>query len=294
VSRFAAIVLAAFAGALGVPALLWLAEGVWARVSEWTPSVVSRAASFVEQVMQPLRLAGEEGLVPTDDERLRLQAVAGVVGLLLGLNIGGLKAGLVMAPAAALLASRSLVWRRTRYRRRVDAGAAAAALALSDALAAGQSVRGAVTVVGGGLVGPIGRELERIGAELEMGAETAQALGRLRMRCRSRRIDLIVASLRIQRRSGGSLATLLRRIAATIEEHDRLQDEVRAASAQARFTSLIVLLLPLFGLLVGDLASPGFIARIMSSAAGRWLFGLGIALQLSGALLVRRLGRVEG
>jgi tight adherence protein B len=110
---------------------------------------------------------------------------------------------------------------------------------------------------------------------------------------RSRRIDLIVGAIRIQRRSGGSLATLLRGVAAAIEEQERLESEARAASAQARFTSVIVVSLPFGGVLLGELASPGIVGRMAGSVAGIWLCGSALLLQLAGIALIRRLSRVE-
>ena len=125
-----------------------------------------------------------------------------------------------------------------------------------------------------------------------MGAKTDVALEHRRRRSRSRRVDLIVAAVRIQRRSGGNLAALLRHIAGAIEEQDRLEGEARASSAQARFTAVVVLLLPLAGLLLGELASPGMVGRITGSVVGVWLLGGALLLQLVGVLVIRRLGRV--
>jgi tight adherence protein B len=128
--------------------------------------------------------------------------------------------------------------------------------------------------------------------ELEVGTETEEVLEHLRLRAQCRRINLIVAAVRIQRRAGGSLATLLRNIAATIEESERLEADARAASAQARFTSVVVLCMPLFGLLTAELSSPGFIGRLTGSAVGTWLLAVAFLLQIGGLLLIRRLSRV--
>jgi tight adherence protein B len=148
-----------------------------------------------------------------------------------------------------------------------------------------------LAICGKGLGGPIGKELRSVGHELELGAETETTLERLRTSTRSRRVDLIVAAVRIQRRSGGSLARLLRGIAETLEDQDRLDAEVRAATAQARFTSVVVLLLPLVGLLLAELAAPGIVGDMMSSTAGASLLGAAAMLQLSGLLLIARLTR---
>jgi Flp pilus assembly protein TadB len=68
---------------------------------------------------------------------------------------------------------------------------------------------------------------------------------------------------------------------------------VRAATAQARFTGVIVVLLPLGGALLAELASPGFAARLTGSLLTGWLVGLAVALQVAAAVLIRRLGRVR-
>ena len=289
----AAAPLAAIAGALGGLAIAWLAEIAAPTIALRLSPAAARGSEWIRRTLQPFRLAGAEGAVPTDIERLRLQITAGGVGFALGLSIFSTMIGFGLSIASAWLAGRSLVWRRARYRRRLDAGASAAALALADGLAAGHSVRGALVAAGPGLEGPVGLELRRVGRELEMGARTDRALERLRLRARSRRIALIVAAVRIQRRSGGSLAFLLREIAASIDEQDQLEEEANAASAQARFTSVVVLLLPLFGLLLGELAAPGMVGRMMGSALGLWLVGSAFALQLAGMLLIKRLSRVE-
>jgi tight adherence protein B len=285
--------IAAAAGALAAPAFVTLAATSTGSASQRAIRLGRRMAAACDRILRPLHRAAAEGVLPGDRERLRLQAAAALVGFLVGTAIAGTLAGVAFAGAAIWAATRSLLWRRARYRRRVDAGSAAAALALADALAGGHSVRNALTVAGRGLIGPIGLELRRVGRELDLGAETEDVLERLRRRARSRRVDLIVAAIRIQRRSGGALATLLRGIAAAIEEQERLEDESRAASAQARFTSVIVLFLPLGGLLLGELASPGIVGRMTGSVVGMWLLGSALVLQCAGVVLIRRLSRVE-
>lgn len=277
-----ALAVAAIGAAIAVAALALLWE-----------SVRTFAPGYLERALRPLRLAGEEGLVPSDRERVRLQLLTGVAGFVLGLYLWGVLGALVLGPSGAWLGSRALVWRRERFRRAVDSGAANAAVALADALSAGRSVRGALGVVAADLPGAVGVELRRSARELELGATTEAALERMRAACRSRRVDLICAAIRIQRRSGGALAVLLREIAATIEGQDRLLDEARTATAQARFTSWVVLALPLMGVLLGELVAPGLVGAIADSPAGRWLLAAALALQVCGALLVMRLSQVE-
>jgi tight adherence protein B len=289
----AADVLAAVAGALLALSAASYVRDLRAFVPGGLARLSKRAQSSTATLVQPFQLAGEEGTTATDSERLRLQAVSALGGFAVGLALVGMRAGLVLGILCAWLGSKSLVWARQRYRRRIDSGASAVALALADALEAGHSVRGAISVAAYGLAGPASVELRRVADELEVGARTEQALEGFRRRAASRRLDLIVAAARIQRRSGGSLARLMRDIAATIDEQDRLADEARAASAQARFTSVVVLFMPFAGLALAELAAPGIVPRIAGSAAGAWLLGCALALQLLGVVLIRRLSRID-
>src|SRR5207248_2449093 len=85
--------------------------------------------------------------------------------------------------------------------------------------------------------------------------------------------------LRLQRRAGGDLARLLRETALALEDQARLEQEVRAATAQARFTGLLVVLLPLGGALLAELASPGYLKGLAGSFLTAWLGGLALAMQ---------------
>ena len=80
----------------------------------------------------------------------------------------------------------------------------------------------------------------------------------MRLRVRSPRMDTLVAACVLQRRAGGDLAGLLRESARAMEDQARLEDEVRSATAQARFTAILVVLMPVGGGLLAELASPGW------------------------------------
>ena len=203
--------------------------------------------------------------------------------------IGALIGG-ALAPASA---NRAFGARRARYRAAVDAGAADIAMALADALSGGHSLRGAVVRAAGSVGGAPGNELRRVAAERELGAPTDDALEAMRARIGSPAIDVIVAGALMQRRAGGDLAQLLRGAARAFEDEARLLGEVRAATAQARFTGMVVVLLPLGGAGLAELASPGFVAGLATSPLSAWLVGMAIAMQIGAAFAIKRLARIH-
>ena len=83
-----------------------------------------------------------------------------------------------------------------------------------------------------------GHELRRTRPSWRRARATDAALEAMRPRVRSPRMDTLVAACVLQRRAGGDLAGLLRDSARAIEDQARLEDEVRSATAQARFTAM--------------------------------------------------------
>ena len=236
---------------------------------------------------------GREGRDPGAAERRRLLLVAAALALGTGWLVAGPVAGTALAAGGPWAVARLLRARRERYRRAVDAELPALALALADALAGGHSLRGGLAEAAGSLSGAAGHELRRTCAELAAGAPTDAALEAMRARVRSPRLDIVVAACLLQRRAGGDLARLLRHTARAMEEEARLTGELRAATAQARFTGVLVVMLPLGGALLAELASPGWFAGLWGSFLTAWLVGIALFLQVVAALLIRRLGRVR-
>jgi tight adherence protein B len=238
-------------------------------------------------------VAGREGRDPEVADRRRLLAGSSVLALAVCWFVFGLVGGFVAALVAPVVTGRTLRARRDRYRSAVDAGAADIAVALADALSGGHSLRGAVVSAARSVPGAPGNELRRVAAELELGAATDDALEAMRGRIGSPGIDVIVAGALMQRRAGGDLAALLRTSARAFEDEARLLGEVKAATAQARFTGVVVVLMPIGGALLAELASPGFVANLASSPLSAWLVGMAVAMQVGAAFAIKRLARIR-
>ena len=254
---------------------------------------VPRVGLPVRAALDVFARAGREGRDPDSAERRRLLAGGAVASLAAGWFVFGFVAGLIAAAVGPAAASRMLLARRRRYRDAVDAGAAEIAIALADALSGGRSLRGAIVAAAASVPGPPSHELRLVASELELGASTDDALEGMRRRIGSPAVDVIVAGALMQRRAGGDLAQLLRSSARAFEDEGRLMGEVRAATAQARFTGMVVVLLPLGGAGLAELASPGFVGRLASSPLTGMLVGMAIAMQVGAAFAIRRLARIR-
>jgi tight adherence protein B len=275
--------LAALAAGLGVLAAWELLAAVEA----------SAVAHGFARLAAPLARARREGREPTGPERRRLALTAAGAAFAAGWLLAGPIAGAALAVAGPWAAVGLVRARRRRWRAEVQDAAPLVARAVADALAGGHSVRGAVSAAaGGGVPGPAGALLRRAAADLALGEPTEAALERLRRRAGGGAFDTIAAAMLLQRDAGGDLAGLLRGVADTLEEAGRVRRDARAATAQARFTGLLVAGLPAGAAALAELASPGYVGRLVGSPLTLWLAGCALALQLVALLAIARLARV--
>jgi tight adherence protein B len=253
----------------------------------------SRAVAAVERALEPLVRAGHEGRAPTAPERRRLALLATAALAAGGWLVGGVVLGTLAAVLGPALVVAAVRTRRRRYARSVGKGAAGAARALADAVGAGHSIRGAIAVAASGLDGAAGHELRMTTRALVLGDPTADALEALRRRAADPAWDAIVAGILLQREAGGDLAGLLRNQAAALEAADRIGRDARAATAQARFTARLVLVLPAGAAALAELASPGLVAGLLDHPISVWLVVMAAVLQATAILAVARLARVR-
>jgi tight adherence protein B len=250
-----------------------------------------QVARSVESALLALSLAGRLGRAPTDSERRGLGLLAaaclGVVALLLF----GLRPPVLLAVFGPAGAERLFARRRRRYERAVGAGVPTLATGLADALAAGGSLRSALIDVAPTLDGPCGVEMRRVLVDLELGESPAAALRALSERIGSQPVAALVAAAVSQQRTGGDLATLLRRQADAELGRLRASAAARSATAQARLSGGIVAGMPVAAALLVELVSPGFLAGIAGDPVAALLLLIAAALQLAGYLLIQRLGR---
>jgi len=273
---------AALAAAAAVSAVL----GAWEALAAVERT---RVAAGMGRIVAPVVRAGREGVAPSAPERRRLAVVAALALAAAGWCIGGPVAAALAAVAGPALAMAAVRARRRRFSGALAEAAPSVARALADALSAGHSVRGALALAAGGVPGPAGHELRAAARALRLGAPTAAVLDRVRRRAASPPWDAMVAGILLQRDAGGDLPALLRDLAEALETAARQDRDALAATAQARFTARIVLVLPIGAALLAELASPGFIARLVANPVSAFLTGFALVLQVIALACVRRL-----
>lgn len=272
--------LGALAGCLAVLALREML-GASSLLSDW-----------FREAIEPLRRARGEGYAPTSAERWRLGLLGGVAAVVAGWYVGGPVIGLPMVVAGPLLAGWIVKRSRSRYRRAVERSLPDVARAIADSLSAGHSPRGALASASVSLEGPASNEFERVRHALELGNSTVDAVRTLADRFHSPRVDAFATALVSQRTAGGDLASLLRRFADGAAERDRVAEDARSATAQARFTGYLVVAMPIGAALFTELIASGFIGSLFGSPVAIAMVGLATLLQGAGFMMISKLAKV--
>ncbi|WP_146252109.1 type II secretion system F family protein [Xylanimonas oleitrophica] len=239
-----------------------------------------------------LVLAGEERLRP-----LTVVTVAALVGVVVGWVLA---AGL--APVFGLLGVGAMVlavrWylARGRERRKEQFVAQMPELArvLSNATSAGLSIASAVAVAGSELSAPAGVEMTRVAERMRFGDSLEDAMAGLEERLPSREVTVLVSTLLVSARSGGSLVTALRDIADTLDDRKEVRREIRTTLAQSTTTGYLVILVG-FGLLfLLNALQPGTVDAMTRHWVGQLALAVSASLFAGGFLTIRRMTRFRG
>lgn len=164
---------------------------------------------------------------------------------------------------------------------------------LSNATNAGLSIVTSWVVAEQEMAEPAKSEIRRLNAAVRFGASLEDAMLQLNDRLPSREVRVLMSTLVVSSRSGGSLVTALREIALTLDDRKEARREVRTTLAQARSTSVLVTLIGLLTLVMLNTMQPGTVERMTQNLVGQLALIVSFALFALGQLLVFRMTRID-
>jgi tight adherence protein B len=183
--------------------------------------------------------------------------------------------------------------RRTSQRHRAAEQIADAVGAMSAGLRAGLSLPQSFAYARDEADEPLRGDLASLVDKIEVGTPVGEALSEWAEAQGSEDALLIVGVLDVHRRSGGDLPTVLDGLAGTLRERRAAFRDVRALTAQARLSGVILGMLPIgfFGFLL--LTSRREMLHAIATPLGGTALGIGLALELLAFLWIRHLLEVR-
>ena len=164
---------------------------------------------------------------------------------------------------------------------------------VANALRAGYSFQQAMDVVAKEMEPPISSEFERMSTDVAMGVALEDAMEQMNKRVGSADFDLVVTAVLIQREIGGNLAQILDTISETIQERIRMKREIKALTAQGRFSAIVLLMLPFAMAAFCWIFNSEQMQVFITEESGRIALAVAIILELVGYVVIQRIVDIE-
>lgn len=129
--------------------------------------------------------------------------------------------------------------------------------------------------------------------QLALGRTVDDTLGELAERLPSRELVVLVTTLVLANKAGGSVVSSLRNLTQTLEDRKETRREIRTMLSEVNATAFTVPLLGLGSLLLINSSNEGALARVTGSPVGQALILVSLGLYGIGFFVIRRLGKIE-
>ena len=164
---------------------------------------------------------------------------------------------------------------------------------LANSLRSGYSLLQSMETVSHELAPPMSVEFTRVTREIGLGLTMEEALAHLLQRINSDDLDLVITAINIQHEVGGNLAEILDTISHTIRERVRIKGQIRAMTAQQRFSGYVISLLPFILGMVMFMINPSYIGKMFTEPCGIMMLITGGFMIIVGYLVIRRITNIE-
>ena len=164
---------------------------------------------------------------------------------------------------------------------------------LARILRAGHSLATAFQMSGEELPDPLAAEFRRCYDQHSLGQPLEAALTEMAVRVGVPDFAFFVTAVLIQRQTGGDLAEVLKNIGSMVRSRMRLQQHVKAITAEGRLVGTILLVLPIVFFLILYVVNPSYAGVLLTTNEGRMVLIGCAVMQCLGMLTIRRIVSVK-
>lgn len=257
-----------------------------------------------------LEKSGHEGLAvknPMDryissSNLLQMRIIFALIGagLIMGIMlfakasvIAILVLGVIFAALGFFLPIWYYMYKLARRKEEFEASILDLTMGLANGLKAGQGLQQSLEAVVSHLEGPIREELKVVLREYRLGVELPEALERLYKRMPCEDLRLLVTSVRLTTKSGGSLADVLARMTDMIRERTEFNQKLKTLTAQGRFEAIAIASAPLVVFVILYFMDRELMAPMLTSPIGWLAFGVVAVLETVGFLIINKIVTIE-
>ncbi len=215
-------------------------------------------------------------------------------GLFAGEAIWGME--LVSIAMGAAMASLPIMYVRVRRQRRLKAFAKQLPYALDlikSSLEAGHTLLRGLQVVVAEFSDPISTEFRSAIEQSRLGLPLPRALEEMLKRVPQDDLRLLVVAVRVQSEVGSTLAIILGRLSEIVRTRQRLQQQIKALTAQSRMSGMLVGFLPIVMLGAFSIIQPSYTDTLFYDPTGQKILEVACVLDVLAFLSIRKLLKVK-
>ncbi len=136
---------------------------------------------------------------------------------------------------------------------------------------------------------PLASEFREVVDQQRVGVSLSEALDRLTTRMPLAEIKFLAIVIAIQQQAGGNLSEALGNLAGVLRDRFRLRMKVKALSAEAKASAVVLASLPPGVLFMVYGASPDYVMPLFDTRAGNLMLLAGASWMLIGVLVMRKM-----
>jgi len=192
-----------------------------------------------------------------------------------------------------LLPSAAIHHMQKQRRKKFQAQLIDALISLSQSLKAGLSLIQALEVLVEEMPPPISQEFSLVVKENKMGVLLEESFERLNKKMDLEDLNLIATAILIARETGGNLTNVFINLSENIRQKNKIADQVKTLTTQARWQAIIMSFLPIVFAAVVFNMNKHLFDIMWQSDKGRLLLIWCVFSEIIGVMLLRHFSRVE-
>lgn len=194
------------------------------------------------------------------------------------------------------IGSLPLIYIHLRKQRRLKAFAKQLPTALDllkSSLEAGHTLLRGLQVVVAEFPDPISSEFRSAIEQSRLGLPLPRALEEMLKRVPQDDLRLLVVAVRVQSEVGSSLAVIIGRLSEIVRTRQRLQQQIKALTAQSKMSGIVVGFLPIVMLAAFSVIQPSYTHTLFYDPKGIFILKVAGLLDIMAFLSIRRLLKVK-
>jgi tight adherence protein B len=160
---------------------------------------------------------------------------------------------------------------------------------LSRILRAGHSLSTGLQMMAEELPHPLANEFRRCYDQHSLGQSLEEALKDAAIRVDNSDFGFFVTAVLIQRQTGGDLSEVLNNISGMIRSRIRLQQHVKAKTAEGRFTGYILVAFPIIMFFIVYFLNPAYAQMLLHTSTGIWLLVVAGGMLVVGTVMIQKI-----